>query len=94
MFFSDAGYYGMHYSWWFFWIIVWFAYFAFLTPVRRGHWKRINVNPLDLLQQRLATGEIKEEEYNRLKMVIERDRQRDFDEKNSSHSVTNKFRRV
>lgn len=94
MFLFNSGYYGMHYVWWLFWIAIWIAWFSFLIPVRRSHWKRIKENPLDLLQRRLAAGEIKEDEYDRLKKIIETDRHRENLGKTPSGPIAGKIKHV
>ncbi len=56
-------FFGMHVIWWFFWIILWVGFFSFLTPVRRRHMRNFHQTPKDILQRRLASGEITEQEY-------------------------------
>lgn len=73
MYFHDAGYFGMHFIWWIFWIFFWVSFLSLLRPVRRGHLKKLQETPIDILQRRLASGEITEQEYESRKSIIERD---------------------
>ena len=73
MYFHEAGYFGMHLMWWLFWIFFWVSFLALLRPVRRGHFKQMRETPIDILQRRLAAGEITEHEYESRKSIIERD---------------------
>lgn len=54
----NAHFLGMHLFWWFILLFVFVVFFFYDTPVRR----RKN-NPLRILRQRLAAGEISVEEY-------------------------------
>lgn len=51
-------FFGMHIFWWFIWLFVIVVFFFYDTPATR----RKN-NPLRILKQRLAAGEITVEEY-------------------------------
>jgi putative membrane protein len=63
-------FWGMHAIWWFIWIIL--LFWIFFTPYDvRG--RRRKEAPLDILQRRLASGEITKEEYEERKAIIERD---------------------
>lgn len=54
---------GMNVVWWFFWAVVVFALFAWLTPVPR--WRaRSPDDPLAVLKRRYAAGEITTAEYD------------------------------
>ena len=74
MYFGD-GYYmvGMHAFWWIFWVII----IVFLF----GSWPRSSgrdgghrETPHQILRSRLAKGEIKPEEYEQLKQLLDKDK--------------------
>ena len=65
---------GMHYLWWLFWIVV---VFALVFWGRGGSPARKDSPPetsREVLQRRLANGEISTEEYEKRKAVLDRDR--------------------
>lgn len=70
---DHTGYFGMHFVWWIFWVILWVSFFSFLTPVKRSHMQKLREMPLNILQRRLASGEITVQEYENTKSTIERD---------------------
>ena len=72
MFYDNAAFFGMHFFWWFFWIILWVGFFSMLRPVPHKHWQRMRETPIDILNRRLASGEINEQDYDSRKSVIER----------------------
>ena len=90
MHFYDSGYFGMHFFWWFFWILLWVSFFSYATPVPRRHLKRLHGTPLDILQRRLASGEITEQEYESRKLKIDRDAMTNSTHSKPSNIVTNK----
>lgn len=57
------GYYfgGMHYIWWFIWILV--IIWIFFTPWTIPGNRRTTGSPLDILQKRYASGKITKEQY-------------------------------
>lgn len=61
-------FFGMHLIWWLFWIllIVWIFALPYDIPGSR----KSKATSLDILNQRLATGEISEEEYQKKKKLI------------------------
>jgi putative membrane protein len=65
-------YWGMHGYWWFFWIVLWILFFAFLMPVRRTYYRQMQ-SPLQILQRRYAAGEITSEEYEERRTKLQRD---------------------
>ncbi len=73
MHYYDAGYFGMHFFWWLFWVLLFVSFFSYATPIPRRHFKRLQETPLAILQRRLASGEITEQEYERSKSVMARD---------------------
>jgi putative membrane protein len=70
----NAGYYGMHFGWWIFWVVLWVSMFSFWTPVSRRQWQTIKESPLDILKRRLAKGEIDETQYQSLREHLMRDK--------------------
>lgn len=66
-------FWGMHAIWWIIWIIL--LFWMFFTPYYVPGKKR-KESPLDILQRRLASGEISKEEYAERKAIIERDSQK------------------
>lgn len=71
--YDGTGFIGMHFIWWFFWIMLWVGFFSFLTPVRRRHLKNFHQTPKDILQRRLATGEITEKEYESRMSILQQE---------------------
>lgn len=74
MYFND-GYFmgGMHGLWWIFWIalIGVIAFYGWGRPGRRR--RGSHDTPRDLLQRRLASGEITAEQYEERKAILDRD---------------------
>ena len=73
--FQDYGYYmvGMHAFWWIFWIIL-------ILVILFGGWGRSErrhdrgrETPHEVLRRRLANGEIKPEEYEQRKALLDHD---------------------
>jgi len=59
---------GMHFIWWFFWLII--IIWIFATPYKIPG-QRLKVDtPLDLLKKRLASGEINTKEYQEKKNLL------------------------
>lgn len=89
MHYYDSGYFGMHFFWWFFWVLLFVSFFSFATPVPRRHLKRLQETPLDILKRRLASGEIAEQEYESRKSKIDRDSNSDHIHSKPSNLATN-----
>jgi putative membrane protein len=72
MFYNGYHFFGMHLIWWIIWIILIFWIFAlpYRIPGQRYYMKD---SPLDILQRRLASGEITNEEYQEKKNILESD---------------------
>ncbi|QKO23404.1 SHOCT domain-containing protein [Rhodoferax sp. BAB1] len=71
----DHGYYmgGMHALWWVFWLILVVALvYTGWSPQRRAG-RRERESPHELLQRRLARGEITPEAYEQAKTLLDRD---------------------
>ncbi len=60
---------GMHFIWWFIWII--FMVIIFATPYDIPGQRRRKDSSLDILQKRFASGEITNEEYQEKKTMLE-----------------------
>jgi putative membrane protein len=73
--FFDHGYFmgGMHVIWWVFWLIVAVAIIAIWSPGRGRRSSDADAAPLDILQRRLARGEITPEAYEQAKALLDRD---------------------
>lgn len=72
MFFDGGfGMGGMHGAWWIFWILLVgaLAFFAWGQPGRR----RRRETPHEVLQRRLANGEITPDDYEQRKALLDRD---------------------
>ncbi len=60
---------GMHGAWWIFWILL-IGVIVFVAWGRRGQRRE---TPHDVLQRRLAAGEVTPEEYEKRKALLDRD---------------------
>jgi len=68
MFYEGSYFGGMHWIWWFIWMIL--LFWIFVTPWRiPGQRMRID-SPFDILQKRFASGEITNEEYDEKKRIL------------------------
>ncbi len=67
MHYVSQSFWGMHFFWWLFWIVIIVALFFPITPVSRG---RRRETPLGLLQRRYAAGEISTAEYEERKAKL------------------------
>ncbi|BBM69689.1 SHOCT domain-containing protein [Rhodothermus marinus] len=68
-------FWGMHWGWWIFWIVVIIALVWLLSQRRTGAPPSPRKeSPLELLQRRYAAGEISTEEYEERRARLERDR--------------------
>lgn len=73
--FYEGGYYmgGMHGLWWIFWLVL-IGVLIFFGWGRSGEQRRRpRETPLEVLQRRLASGEIAPEEYETRKALLVRD---------------------
>jgi putative membrane protein len=74
--FFDHGYFmgGMHGMWWVFWLVVAVVVaLAVWSPQRQRRSPDDDASPLDILQRRLARGEITPEAYEQARALLERD---------------------
>ena len=73
--FYDGGYAmgGMHGLWWFFWLVLIgvLVFYGWGSPSEKRRHPR--ESPLDVLQRRLASGEIAAEQYEQRKALLDRD---------------------
>lgn len=71
MHYMDGDFWGMHYFWWIFWIIllIWIFFLPFGKPSRPAP----KETPLEILQKRYARGEITKEEYKEAKKTLTSD---------------------
>ena len=73
--FYDGGFYmgGMHGLWWTFWVVLIgvLVYYAWGRPGEQR--RRTRETPHQVLQRRLANGEITPDEYDKRKAVLDRD---------------------
>jgi putative membrane protein len=69
--FYDNYYWGMHFFWWFVWIML--LIWIFAVPYDIPGQRRRKNSPLEILQRRFASGEIKMEEYNEKRKILEND---------------------
>jgi len=73
--FYDGGYsmVGMHGLWWLFWLalIGVLVFYGWGSPSAKR--QRPRETPLDVLQRRLASGEIAPEQYEQRKALLDRD---------------------
>lgn len=72
--FYNGGYYmgGMHGLWWIFWVAL-IGFVVFYGWGRPGERRRQRETPLDVLQRRLASGDITPEAYEARKALLDRD---------------------
>ena len=73
MYYYDSAYLGMHSFWWLFWIVLLISFFSFLRPVPGNQWHQMRETPKEILQRRLARGEITTHEYENRKAILDRD---------------------
>lgn len=62
---------GMHLIWWLIWVM--FLLTVFVSPYEIPGQRSKRQSPLDILQNRLASGQITNEEYQEKKTMLERD---------------------
>ena len=67
--FYNYYYGGMHLIWWFVWIMLLFWIFALPYNIPGQRYKKYS--PLDILQNRFASGLITKEEYEEKKKILE-----------------------
>ena len=71
MLYDGYHFWGMHLVWWFAWLILLFWIFAVPNNIPGQRMKKDSA--LDILQKRFASGQIKTEEYQEMKKILESD---------------------
>ena len=73
--FYDGGVYmgGMHGLWWIFWVVLIAAFVFYGWGRPSEHRRRPRETPQEVLQRRLASGEVSPEEYEKRKALLDRD---------------------
>ncbi len=69
--YEEYEFWGMHFFWWIFWIIV--IIWIFATPWDIPGQRRRRDTPLNILKKRFAKGEITKEEYEEMKKTLGKD---------------------
>ena len=69
--FYYTNYWGMNMIWWVVWFI--FIFWIFVTPFNIPGQRRKKDSPLYILQQRFASGQITNDEYQEKKIILEKD---------------------
>ena len=64
-------YWGMHFLWWLFWIIL--IVWLFSTQRKMPSHQTKGDSPLEILKKRFAKGEITKEEYQEIKNTLDKD---------------------
>jgi len=67
--FYNQYYWGMHFFWWFVWMM--FLIWIFATPYDIPGQRRRKESPLDILQKRFAAGQISSDEYSQKRKILE-----------------------
>lgn len=68
MYYDGYHFWGMHLFWWIIWGIMLFT--IFVTPYDIPGQRKKKDSPLDILQKRLASGQITNEEYVEKKKLL------------------------
>ncbi|WP_199121455.1 SHOCT domain-containing protein [Pedobacter sp. ASV28] len=63
------GFWGMHFIWWFIWLIL--LIWIFAVPYDIPGQRKTKDSPLDILKKRFAAGKITKEEYLETKTLLE-----------------------
>ena len=69
--FYDQYYWGMHFFWWFVWIML--LIWIFAVPYDIPGQRKRKDSALDILQKRFASGEITTDDYNHKRKILEND---------------------
>ncbi len=67
--YNDYSFWGMHFIWWFIWMVL--LFWIFFTPWSIPGERRKKYSPLNILQKRFAAGEITKEQYQEHKKILE-----------------------
>ena len=71
MLYDGYHFWGMHLLWWFIWLG--FLFWVFVIPYDIPGQRMRKDSPLDILKKRFASGQIKTEEYQEKKKILESD---------------------
>lgn len=73
--FNDGGYYmgGMHGLWWITWVVLIGLLVLYVWRRPDAQRRPPSETPLEVLQRRLASGEVSPEEYENRKALLDRD---------------------
>jgi len=69
MIYENYDFWGMHFIWWFVWVILLFWIFA--TPYDVPFQRLKKDSPLYILKRRFATGQLTKEQYFEQKSILE-----------------------
>jgi putative membrane protein len=69
MYYDNYHFGGMHFIWWFIWVV--FLLWIFFTPYSIPGQISRKDTPLDILKKRFASGQINIEEYQEKKSILE-----------------------
>lgn len=67
--YENYNFWGMHFFWWFMWLILLFWIFA--TPYKIPGQRHQKDTPLDVLKKRFALGEITKIEFEEMKKTLQ-----------------------
>lgn len=67
--YENYNFWGMHFFWWFMWLILLFWIFA--TPYKIPGQRNQKDTPLDVLKKRFALGEITKIEFEEMKKTLQ-----------------------
>ncbi|MBP1165294.1 putative membrane protein [Chryseobacterium sp. PvR013] len=70
MYYDHYQFWGMHFGWWIIWML--FLFWIFFTPYSIPGQKSKKETPIDILNKRLASGQIDKEEYEEKKKMLEK----------------------
>jgi putative membrane protein len=74
MYWYEWQFFGMHFFWWAFWVLLIVTFFSWVTPVRRTRVQMYSAaDPLGILQRRYAAGQLTTAEYEDRKARIVQD---------------------
>jgi putative membrane protein len=73
MYWYQWQFFGMHFFWWMFWVLLIVSFFSLAFPVPRSRMRLYRDDPLGILQRRYAAGEITTADYEERKAHIEQD---------------------
>jgi putative membrane protein len=64
-------YWGMHFFWWLFWVII--ILWAYRTSRKNTNQQAKEDGSLEILKKRFAKGEITKDEYEEIKKILDKD---------------------